>query len=470
MAIKQTIKYNSQNKYFAGFLNYIKNEVKIEGSVTFNKNEIVLLLDDKDEKKLELFSKITSKYLPHSVFLGDIQTNRVDETVYSKPFVSPSYDIALCPRCLEDLTRPSSNRYLDDTIKCNHYSNNEVKQEQDLTLYSPHYSKCCTLLLCNASKVDDLFIMTDDEKKILFSIEKPTIKVTIKDEVLKQMTGKIYINVKSPFNVKSSLAALNAEDSEIDYLFFEDINESKVINVQENISYIKDKRVTSKLINFNEDKQLNRFLNIANEMGNKNEAIGAYISVTNGISFMASTDVGEQKVLKFQEFNLEQLLINMKNDENKSKLLNNFTKKYEKIIEILEENTKFNMFEALSVVLELDEYSFEALSDKSLEFRGNGGLKIDMNFNEDGFDFVSFFGSIMSFKLADTDNHYLAYSIFEAFGDMSISTMNQLKNKLKIENFIIMGDMFENSILYSRILSKFSTNNPFFSKYYALDD
>ena len=470
MAIKQTIKYNSQNKYFAGFLNYIKNEVKIEGSVTFNKNEIVLLLDDKDEKKLELFSKITSKYLPHSVFLGDIQTNRVDETVYSKPFVSPSYDIALCPRCLEDLTRPSSNRYLDDTIKCNHYSNNEVKQEQDLTLYSPHYSKCCTLLLCNASKVDDLFIMTDDEKKILFSIEKPTIKVTIKDEVLKQMTGKIYINVKSPFNVKSSLAALNAEDSEIDYLFFEDINESKVINVQENISYIKDKRVTSKLINFNEDKQLNRFLNIANEMGNKNEAIGAYISVTNGISFMASTDVGEQKVLKFQEFNLEQLLINMKNDENKSKLLNNFTKKYEKIIQILEENTKFNMFEALSVVLELDEYSFEALSDKSLEFRGNGGLKIDMNFNEDGFDFVSFFGSIMSFKLADTDNHYLAYSIFEAFGDMSISTMNQLKNKLKIENFIIMGDMFENSILYSRILSKFSTNNPFFSKYYALDD
>jgi len=470
MAIKQTIKYNSQNKYFAGFLNYIKNEVKIEGSVTFNKNEIVLLLDDKDEKKLELFSKITSKYLPHSVFLGDIQTNRVDETVYSKPFVSANYDIALCPRCLEDLTRPSSNRYLDDTIKCNHYSNNEVKQEQDLTLYSPHYSKCCTLLLCNASKVDDLFIMTDDEKKILFSIEKPTIKVTIKDEVLKQMTGKIYINVKSPFNVKSSLAALNAEDSEIDYLFFEDINESKVINVQENISYIKDKRVTSKLINFNQDKQLNRFLNIANEMGNKNEAIGAYISVTNGISFMASTDVGEQKVLKFQEFNLEQLLINMKNDENKSKLLNNFTKKYEKIIEILEEKTKFNMFEALSVVLELDEYSFEALSDKSLEFRGNGGLKIDMNFNEDGFDFVSFFGSIMSFKLADTDNHYLAYSIFEAFGDMSISTMNQLKNKLKIENFIIMGDMFENSILYSRILSKFSTNNPFFSKYYALDD
>ena len=93
-----------------------------------------------------------------------------------------------------------------------------------------------------------------------------------------------------------------------------------------------------------------------------------------------------------------------------------------------------------------------------------------MNFNDDGFDFVSFFGSIMSFKLANTDTHYLAYSVFEAFGDMSITTLNQLKTKFKIDNFIIMGDMFDNSVLYSRILSKFGANKPFFSKYYALDD
>ncbi len=469
MAIKQIIKYNSENKYFAGFLNYIKNEVKIEGSVTFNKDEIILILDDSDAKKLELFSKITSKYLPHSIFLGHIQTLRTDEIVYSKPFTSPSYNIALCLRCLEDLTRPSSNRYLDDTIRCNHYSNEEMKENQDLTLYSPHYSKCCTLLLCKASKVDDLFIITDNEKKILFSIEKPTIKVTIKEQSLKEMTGKTYINVKSPHNVKGSLAALNAEDSEIDYLFFEDINESKIINIQENTSYIRDTRITSKLSDYSDDKVVNRFLNIANEMGNKNNAIGAYISVSNGISFMVSNDEGAQKVLSFQDFNVKKLFIDMKNDENKSKLLNNFIKKYDNTITLLEANENYSIFEALSVILELKEHSFEAVSDKSLEFRGNGGLKIDMNFDEYGFDFVSFFGSIMSFKLAATDDHYLAYSIFEAFGDMSIASMNQLKTKLDIENFIIMGDMFENSILYSRILSKFNTSNPYFSKYYALD-
>ena len=468
MAIKQVITYNSANKYFAGFLNYILKEVKLEGSVTQNKNKITLVIDDKDEKKLESFSKVVASYLPHSIFLGDIATKTVDEVVYSKPFKSPSYEIALCPRCLEDLTRPSSARYLDDTIKCNHYSNETVYDEPDYTLYSPHYSKCCTILLCNANKVDDLFIMTNDEKKVLFSIEKPSIKVTIKDESLKQMTGKTYINIKSPYNVKSSLAALNAEDSEIDYLFFEDTNETKAVVVQKNTTLIRDKRISAKLINFNEDNQINRFLNIANEIECKNEAIGAYLS-NNGISFIVSNEVGVQKAVSLNEFYLNKLINDMKNDDRKSILLENFSKKYPKIIEQLETND-YNLFETLSVILELDELSFDALSDKALEFRGNGGLKIDMNFTEDSFDYASLIGSVMSFKLAATEDHYLAYSIFEAYGDMAISIMNQLNKRFRIDNYIMLGDMFENSILYSRILSKFAIQKPYFSKDFALDD
>ena len=470
MAIKQIIKYNSPNKYFAGFLNHIIEETGIKGSVTFKKDEIILLLDDKDEKKLESFSQMTSKYLPHSIFLGDIQTECVDEVISNKPFSSPAYEIGLCNKCIEAISNPSSEQYLDDSIRCMHYSNSEIIDKQDTIMYSPHYTPNTTLLLCDATKVNDLFIITQEEIKILFSIEKPTIKATIKDEGLKKLTNKKYINIKSPYNIKSTLTAINAKDSDIDYLFFQDTQTSKAVAIQKNISLIKDTRVTSKLEHFADDKELNRFLNIAQEMGNKERAIGAYLSVKNGISFMASTQGGAKKVLSFQEFDLKQLLENMQNDKQKSKLLNNFKDKYNDIINKLLENPSFDMYETLSVILELDEYGFEPLSDKSLEFRGNGGLKIDMNFNNKGFDFVSFFGSIMSFKLANTDTHYLAYSVFEAFGDMAISTLNQLKTKLKIDNFIIMGDMFDNTILYSRILSKFGTNKPFFSKYYALDD
>ncbi len=74
MAIKQTITYNSSNRYFAGFLNTIINEVGIEGFVEQEKGIITLLLDDKDSKKLEAFSNMVTKYLPHSIFLDKIET------------------------------------------------------------------------------------------------------------------------------------------------------------------------------------------------------------------------------------------------------------------------------------------------------------------------------------------------------------------------------------------------------------
>jgi hypothetical protein len=477
MPIKQTITYSSDNRYFAGFLNHIINEVKIDGCVTQKNGKITLLLDDKDEKKLESFSTIVTKYLPHSIFLGDIETKSVDDKILTLPFTSPTYDIALCARCLEDLTRPSSDKYLDDTIKCNHYSNEKTEEKPDYTLYSPHYSNCCTVLLCNASKIDDIFIVTNDEKKVLFSIEKPTIKVTIKDETLKELTGKLYIDIKSPYNIKSSLAGLNAEDSDIDYLFFEDLNITKAVVVQKNVSLIKDTRVSSKFMNFNEDININRFLNIANEMGNKDKAIGASLSLEHGISFMVSNEISHKKVLIFQKFNLSKLMTDMKNSKEKSKLLENFAKKYPTIIDNLKANKKYDLFETLSVILQLNSknyantnMAFHSLCDKSYEFRGNGGVKIDMNFDKNGFDYVSFFGSIMSFKLAGTEDSYLAYSIFEAFGDMTIETLNQLKKKFKIDNIVMMGSMFENSILYSRILSKYQLAKPFFSKQFALDD
>jgi hydrogenase maturation factor HypF (carbamoyltransferase family) len=76
----------------------------------------------------------------------------------------------------------------------------------------------------------------------------------------------------------------------------------------------------------------------------------------------------------------------------------------------------------------------------------------------------------MSFRLAGVERHYLAYSIFEALGDMTIGICHQLKTKFTISHFIVMGNFFGNSVLYSRILSKFQLSNPYFSPAIALDD
>lgn len=471
MAIKQVIKYNSNNKYFVGFLQSMINESKVVGSISQSNGSIVLRLEDEDTKALEDFSILSSKYLPHSLFLGDIQTINVDTHSVESQITSPSYNISACPKCLELLTDPSSSEYLNDSIKCNHYSNKINQDYRDDKYYSPHYSDGSDLLVVDSTKINKLFIMTEDEIKALLSIEKPTLKVTIKDEILKELTGKKFINIKSPHSIKSNLVALNARESEIEYLFFQHCDDLKVVVLQKNITIIRDARgVSNQLQNLNSDGVINRFLNISQEAGFEKGSMAANLSIKNGISFIVSNETDTKKVINFQEFRVKDILELMKNDENKSKLLSNFSLKYPLIMEELSNNDNYNLFETISAILELEDKNFESVSDKSLEFHGNGGLKIDANFNDDGFDYVSFIGSIMSFKLANTDEHYLAYSIFEALGDMAITTLSQLKAKFKIENFVMMGDMFENTILYSRILSKFQLGNPYFSKGFALDD
>jgi len=471
MAIKQVINYASDNKYFAGFLQSMMKESGILGSVSQSEKSIVLNLDNSDENSLSDFGSLTNKYLAHSIFLGDIKTINIDTYFKESNLTSPSYDISACPRCLENLTDPASEDYLDDSIRCKHYSNEASGEFKDDKYYSPHYSIGSTLLVVDPSKINNLFVMTEDEKKALFSIEKPTLKVTIKDETLKKLSGKNFINIKSPHSVKSNLVALNARESEIEYLFFQADEDLKIVVVQKNITIIRDSRGVSKtLLNLDSDKAINRFLNISKEAGYEKNSIGVSLSNKDGISFMLANTAGVKKVIKFQPFRLGNVLEYMSKDENKSKLLSNFAKKYPQIMQELSQNNEYGMFETITAILELEEKSFESMSDKALEFHGNGGLKIDTNFSDEGFDYISFIGSIMSFKLAGVDEHYLAYSIFEALGDMAVLTLSQLKIKFKVDNFIMMGDMFENSVLYSRILSKLQLNHPYFSKGFALDE
>lgn len=470
MGIKQTIEFHSTNEYFSGFLQELINESGIKASVSQNDKEIVLLLDDNDTITLAAFSTLTTRYLPHSVFLGGIKTVSENTEIQASNFHSSTYNIALCPKCLEKLTNPSSEHYLDDTIKCNHYSNNADKEYADSTTFSAHYAHGDTLLVVDSKKVGELFVMTEDEMRALFSIEKPTIKVTIQDETLKELTSCNFINIKSPYNVRSTLVALNAKESEVPYLFFEDTQALKVVVMQKNVTIIKDaKGLAQELEPLHLLHEPNRFLNISKEAGFKN-AIAADMSVENGISFLVKSEDDVKKVISVQKFVLREVFKDMQADSAKQKMLLNFEKKYPKIIEELAAHDEYGMFETLAAILELNGRNFEDVSDKSLEFRGNGGLKIDTYFKEERFDYVSFIGSIMSFKLAGTDEHYLAYSLFEALGDMTILTLSQLKVRTKIENFVMMGSMFENTVLYSRVLSKFQLSNPFFSKAFALDD
>lgn len=466
MLVKQIIEYKSDNLYFAGFIQDIIDASKIDASVSMDDGKIELLISWNDEQKLDTFNTMIQKYLPHSMFLGEVKSKNFEGVLEESKIQSEAYNIAPCNKCLELLSDPSSSFYLDANLQCTHYSNEKALASSNYSTYSPHYSNGCSVLVTDPATINDLFILTGDELQALYSIEKPTLKATIKDETLKELTGKSYIFIKAPFDNRSFLASINAKESEVNYLFFEDNDDLKVVIVQKNTSIIKANRVASPLEELHDDMEVNRFLNIAKEANFDKGAIGANLS-SNGINFLVSNEVGVKKVINFQDYNLSNLLKNFSNTESRSKLLENFKTKFPEIYSKLE-NSDYDLYETISILLELDELSFEALSDKSYEFRGNGGLTIDTHFDSDGFDYESFIGSIISFKLAGVEMHYLAYSIFESLADMTIIVLNQLKKEFNIDKFIMMGDMFGNNVLYSRILSKFQLSNPYFSKKFAL--
>ena len=124
--IKQLIKYNSNTTYFAGFLQSLIEESGINGSVSQDDHYITLKLDATQQNEAEVFDRLCAKYLPHSIFLDEIETKPLEFEITPSGFRAENFEIAPCPKCLELLTNPSSELYLDDNIVCNHYSNEGI--------------------------------------------------------------------------------------------------------------------------------------------------------------------------------------------------------------------------------------------------------------------------------------------------------------------------------------------------------
>ncbi len=100
--------------------------------------------------------------------------------------------------------------------------------------------------------------------------------------------------------------------------------------------------------------------------------------------------------------------------------------------------------------LELEE--FERLA---LEFGGKGGLSIDCKIADDGFDYGSFYASMMSFLLAGTDAKLLAYSVYESLGEFMSQQAVEAMRKSKATGIALAGRHCTNSAFMSRFVRNY---------------
>lgn len=441
--IKQSITFNSKNWYFAGYIQFLINRSQIHGCVEQKDQMITVFVDDENTQKLEYFSNLLTNYLPHSIFLGEFKVEKSMQKIIPSNLISKNYNIGRCKFCAEE-----------NKSCCDHYSNQQpvmqVVQRKD-------FYENGDIVAIKPSAVAKICNITQSELELLFSIEKPVVKVTIDDQKLISQTGKHFAKVK---------VYDDAHEIFGDYVFEKDENNIEVIGVKEKVSVIYNNKFPQNLENLHQDALLNRFLNIKKE-ANFINAIGVNFDTRN-ISFFNSKKGETKELLRFQRFDAHKTINEIK--EKNQKLYRNFEAKFPDVVQKLETAGDIDFFELICMILDLSEFSFDALSDKSCEFRGNGGMKLDAYFDNSGFDYKSFISSIMVFVLADAKKSHIAYSVFESLADMAISVANQLGKKFDSQNFIMMGNMFANNIFYGRILTKFGIQNPFFSRMFALAD
>ena len=146
-----------------------------------------------------------------------------------------------------------------------------------------------------------------------------------------------------------------------------------------------------------------------------------------------------KEIFRFQKFKFEPV----------KKVAINFAKKYPKRYEEFLDEPNFLLKAAKLLGMEGD---FEKFNRFSMEFGGKGGVSIDCKIDKNGFDFNSFYSSIMSFVLADADNKLIAYSIFESLGDFLSNQAVELLRELKASHIALGGKYIANSAFFSRFI------------------
>ncbi len=105
-----------------------------------------------------------------------------------------------------------------------------------------------------------------------------------------------------------------------------------------------------------------------------------------------------------------------------------------------------------AVLMDLDLARFNKLA---LEFGGKGGVSVDCQIFEEGFDYSSFYASMMSFILADTSPKLLAYSVYESLGEFMSQQAVEVLRKTKAEAIALAGRHCTNSAFMSRFVRNY---------------
>lgn len=459
MKLIYKIEYNSTSFYFKRLIDEVINYSNINANTKQYFGFILIFIDDELKNIEKLFSNLETN-LPYSMFLKksylieDFDEN--DKELEDKN-IKENFEI-LTNIKVKRILENSNFDYLSQIVELN---KNKLIEFEELKLFLPNkeiikeFLKSdleIKLLLINSRVLNDLFIIENDELNLLCSIERPLVKLKLKniDENISK-SGYIFTRVVNSFKEVELSKALKEQN--IDYILYTTKKDELKASSFEGVNLIicDDETLYPKYdykkdIVFNSSSEyLNSFSNIYNAVLHEHNlldknSIGAYFSLNSKNSFVDIRVVNEEEkrviYIPDIESNMNQILEDIScMDENCRRLVDNFLKKfpYTKDIKLSQNSGFYTILETITKLLNLEEV--KDFEDLALNSGYVDALQIDMKLikidNKNYLDYRRVIQSVMSYKMADVSNEILSFSFYEFLGEFLIDYLREIARKQK---------------------------------------
>lgn len=510
MQLIYKIEFFSTNFYYKHIIDDIIEESGVNAHTKFYEDLILLVCDDTQEKIESLF-KILELKLPLSIFLGETAIlEKFDFDAFSE-IEDKNIKVNLTLLTNDEIVKTIEENHIDFSNDLEVIKNGKVSRIdthnglKDFFLPSAKLREQfeanayeVKLLITDINKISETFEISQKDLQLLCSIERPLVKLRFKllKNADKEYSNTRFIYAKIPDDKETLLFANALKDEGINHILYtaDDIYQDalKVTYCDTQNIIIHGEKGLFPKYEYKLDRKVINIKDYFDEYGSVYKAcieqFYKKMSSTIGIYFSYKSDestikinhpsVGIKDVIYIPNVinNIDNCLEDIKSiDENTVKLVDNYKSKFSSYFETEFMDIDADGFESilnlLAYILGMRDY--KEFEDTALLYNAKSGIQIDMNIVKiDGKNYLDYrriIQSTMSYKMAGVDNTMLAYSFYESLSDFIKDNVDKINSELKAKDLILCGDMFGNSILLSKVKKVISNINILIPKEYPLD-
>ncbi|MCX2682276.1 hypothetical protein OQH60_00790 [Campylobacter sp. MIT 21-1685] len=322
--------------------------------------------------------------------------------------------------------------------------------------------ECDFLLPCDMKAIASVFVCSNENLKLLASLEKPLIRLRF-NAIFRKNHNLMFNEFKIKLAEDLFTFALCLKLWQQGYKFlsvkklcefqkdFELFSFENNIVVLEGFEFINERART--LLFSKEDKNMSRLSYLISRF--KEEAFILELSKEYDDILLVGKELNILKLTLPQS--AQEFYEDMRKDKTAAKLLQNFSKEFPLLDEKFD--CKANFFSLLCIlgrILNLDE-DFHKAGVELLELAQSAklprGVKIDYRLNEQKeFDYTRTLRSAMSFMLAGVESVNIAYGALESLAYFLRDLYDDLREKKQAQIAVISGSLFENKALLKNTL------------------